>query len=45
MSTDSRKDSDTDRHAPIFEDGSNTHDTLKRVEIIVSVIQRPRAEG
>lgn len=42
MSKDSRKDSDTDRHAPIFEDGSNTHDTLKRVEIITGTGRRRR---
>ncbi|WP_198024807.1 transposase, partial [Bradyrhizobium sp. Cp5.3] len=39
MSKDSRKDSDKDRHTPIFEDGA---DTLQRVEIITGTGRRRR---
>jgi len=39
MSKDSRKDSDTDRHAPILKDSA---DTLQRVEIITGTGRRRR---
>jgi transposase len=39
MSKDSRKDSDTDRHTPILENGG---DTLQRVEIITGTGRRRR---